>query len=226
MEPVVGQATLRRLVSSPLLKVSTWAALSALALGWVAFSRRRTDVDAAPASSNLGRIPSFEMPDQRGRLVSDRTLRGQAAVVDFFFASCTTSCPMLTGRMLSLENSIEERERHLARRLPVHFVSITLDPENDTPDVLNRYAARYGVDADRWSFLSGRSSDLDRVVAQGFKTTFRRADPSAGIAAIMHGEWLVLVDAEGRIRGYYGPRDPERMAGLLRDVLELAGGAS
>jgi protein SCO1/2 len=223
MEPVVGQATPGRLVGSPLLKVSVLMAATALALGWVAYFRRRADVDVAPG---LGRIPSFEMPDQRGRLVSDRALRGRAAVVDFFFASCTTSCPMLTARMLSLEKTIEERERGLGRRLPVHLVSITLDPENDTPDVLNQYAARFSIDADRWSFLSGRSSDLDRVVVQGFKTTFERADPSAGIATIMHGEWLVLVDAGGTIRGYYAARDPERMAGLLHDVLDLTGGAS
>ncbi len=200
------------------------AAASALALGWGAFFRGRAVVDA-PASS-LGQIPSFEMPDQHGRLVSDRTLRGQVVVVDFFFASCTTSCPMLTARMASVQRAVEERERQLGRKLPVRLVSITLDPENDTPDVLSEYAARYGADADRWSFLSGRSADLDRVVVRGFKTTLQRPDPAAGIASIMHGEWLVLVDAGGTIRGYYAASDPERMAGVVHDALDLAGGAS
>lgn len=103
-------------------------------------------------------------------------------------------------------------------------MSITLDPENDTPEVLRHYAEQYGADAERWSFLSGRSADLDRVVVDGFKTTFQRADPSAGIATIMHGEWLVLIDAQGAIHGYYAASDRERMASLVREVLGLANG--
>lgn len=198
---------------------------TALVAGWVAIVGGRAAAGARPAAG-LGRIPSFEMPDQLGRLVSNRTLRGQAVVVDFFFVSCTTSCPMLTARMLSVETAVEERERRVGRKLPVHLVSITLDPENDTSDVLNHYAARYGADAARWSFLSGRSADLDRIVVQGFKMAFQRADPAAGIATIMHGEWLVLVDGEGTLRGYYAASDPERMIGLVRDVLDLAGGDS
>jgi len=223
MGPVATRAIPARRWSTPLWTVSIAAAVSALAVGWVVRVGGRAAAGAG-AAPGLGHIPSFEMPDQRGRPVSDRALRGQAIVVDFFFASCTTSCPMLTTRMLAVETVVEEHERRIGRRLPVHLVSITLDPENDTPDVLNQYAARYGVDADRWSFLSGRSADLDRVVVRGFGTTFRRADPAAGIATIMHGEWLVLVDGEGTIRGYYAASDPERMAALVHDVLDLAPG--
>lgn len=222
MEPVTNSATTAPRVSSPLLTVLIAAAVSGVAIGWVALVGGRSATGPRPAVT-LGHVPSFEMLDQRGRPLSDRALHGQVLVVDFFFASCTTSCPMLTARMLSVETAIEERERRIERRLPVRLVSITLDPENDTPDVLAQYAARYGADADRWSFLSGRSADLDRVVVRGFDT-FQRADPAAGITSIMHGEWLVLVDAEGSIRGYYAASDPERMVGLVHDVLDLAVG--
>jgi protein SCO1/2 len=224
MEPVAERAH-GRLASNPLSTVLASAAVVTLALALVVLLGRRKMADPGPAS-DLGQVPSFEMPDQRGRLVSDRSLRGQALVVDFFFASCTTSCPMLTARMASVEKAIETREHQLGRQLPAHLVSITLDPENDTPDVLRQYAARYGADADRWSFLSGRSADLDRVVVQGFKTTFHPADPPAGIATIMHGEWLVVVDAQGAIRGYYTASDPERIAGLVQEVLALVSGGS
>jgi protein SCO1/2 len=224
MEPVADRAH-GRLASNPLSTVLASAAVITLALTLFVLLGRRKIADAGRASG-LGQVPFFEMPDQRGWLVSDRSLRGQALVVDFFFASCTTSCPMLTARMASVEKAIEAREQQLGRQLPAHLVSITLDPENDTPEVLRQYAERYGADADRWSFLSGRSADLDRVVVRGFKTTFQRADPSAGIATIMHGEWLVLVDAQGAIRGYYAASDPERMAGLVHEVVELASGGS
>jgi protein SCO1/2 len=178
---------------------------------------------ARGALAPLGHIPTFTMPDQRGVEISDAALRGETLVVDFFFASCTTSCPILTAQMATVEHAVADRERQIGRRLPVHLVSITLDPENDTPDVLAEYAGRYGAVADRWSFLSGRSVDLDRVVIQGFKTAFQRSEGASGIATIMHGEWLVLVDSTGAIRGYYAARDPERMTGLVHDVLSLAG---
>ena len=224
MEPVADR-TQGHLASSPLYTVLASAAIATLALALVVLVGRRRMADTGPAPG-LGQVPSFEMPDQLGRPVSDRSLRGQALVVDFFFASCTTSCPMLSARMASVERAIKTREQQLGRQLPAHLVSITLDPENDTPELLRQYAEQYGADADRWSFLSGRSADLDRVVVRGFKTTFQRADPSAGIATIMHGEWLVLVDTQGAIRGYYAASDPERMAGLVHEVLDLANGGS
>ncbi len=170
----------------------------------------------------LGTVPSFAMPDQRGRVLTDVGLRGNVLVVDFFYATCTTSCPMLTRKMLQLQRAIAARERQLERPLPVRLVSITLDPENDTPEVLRAYAEQAGSDEGRWSFLSGRSEDLDRIVVGGFKSSYERADPSAGIGAIMHGEWIVLVDANGSLRGFYAASDPERMQALLTDAVRLA----
>jgi protein SCO1 len=199
-------------------------AVAALAGGLAVVSRR------ARASSTelpfIAHVPTFSMPDQRGRTVTDETLLGQVLVVDFFYATCTTSCPMLTGKMLAVESAVAEREKQLGRALPVHLVSITLDPENDSPEVLRAYAERVGADQDRWSFLSGRSQDLDRIVVRGFKSSFQRADPSAGIGAIMHGEWIVLVDATGALRGFYAANDPERMQSLVSDAVRLAGGGS
>jgi protein SCO1/2 len=163
----------------------------------------------------ISKIPHFEMTDQEGRRVTAEGLRGKVALVDFFYASCATSCPRLTANMLAVYGRI-------GPGLPVQFVSITLDPANDTPEVLNAYAARYGVSASRWSFLSGRSEDLNRVVIDGFKVHFRRSDPALGLGAIMHGEWFVLVDARGFIRGYYASGDAAARSQLLRDIRALA----
>jgi len=174
----------------------------------------------------IAQIPSFTMTDQRGRSVSDQSLRGETLVVDFFYASCTSSCPMLTGKMLDIQRKLAKREAETGRRLPVHLVSITLDPANDTPDVLAAYAERTGADERRWSFLSGRSDDLDRVVVRGFKSTFERADPAAGIGTIMHGEWFVLVDGRGALRGFYAANDDERMDAIVVDAERLAEGGA
>ena len=209
-----------RIVQIGLVLVTVATLAAALA---VSARRARASPAELPV---LGRVPAFAMTDQHGDTVSDQTLRGQVLVVDFFYATCTTSCPLLTGKMLRLQKAFAGREAQLGRPLPVHLVSITLDPDSDTPEVLRGYAESTGADSDRWSFLSGRSQDLDRIVVHGFKTSFERADPSAGIGAIMHGEWLVLVDATGSLRGFYAANDPERMQALVTDAVRLADGVT
>ena len=128
--------------------------------------------------------------------------------------------------MLKLKKALALQEEQLQRALSVRLVSITLDPENDTPDVLRAYAEGAGADDTRWSFLSGRSEDLDRVVVRGFKSSYERVPVSAGIGTIMHGEWLVLVDRSGFLRGFYAASDSERMHALVVDAIRLAGAPS
>ena len=200
----------RRLVRAVLL------AAFCLAAG-LALTRVVRERGLAAELPRLGRIPAFRMVNQDGQTVGDLELRGRPFIADFFYASCTTSCPRLTAEMLGLYRAFSAPET------PVHLVSITLDPVNDTPQALNTYAQRLGVAAQRWSFLSGRDADLNRVVGDGFKLYFERPDDNAGVSTIMHGEWLVLVDASGEIRGYYQISDDEHMADLPRDARALAG---
>ena len=207
--------------------LKTWLVLLTVATlaASLAIAARRARASSAELPV-LGQVRAFTMTDQHGRAVSDESLRGQVLVVDFFYATCTTACPLLTGKMLALQKALDWREKQLERPLPVHLVSITLDPDSDTPEVMRAYAAHADANGDRWSFLSGRSQDLDRVVVHGFKTSFQRADPAAGIGAIMHGEWLVLVDAAGALRGFYAAGDPERMQAIVTDATRLAEGAT
>ncbi|WP_437339165.1 SCO family protein [Sorangium sp. So ce394] len=201
------------------VRIGLWvSALAGLAV-FGAVSRARE----APASPPvLGEMPAFSMTDQDGRPVTRESLRGQTLIVDFFYASCPVSCPRLSAQMAAFQERLAQRGEARGQALPIHLISITLDPENDTPDVLRSYAARYSSGRGAWSFLSGRSEELNRVVVKGFKVRFERADPSAGLGAIMHGEWFVLVDGQGRIRGYYQIGDEERMNELVRDAERLA----
>ena len=99
--------------------------------------------------------------------------------------------------MLKLKKALALQEEQLQRALSVRLVSITLDPENDTPDVLRAYAEGAGADDTRWSFLSGRSEDLDRVVVRGFKSSYERVPVSAGIGTIRaHGSAVLGMSYE------------------------------
>ena len=90
---------------------------------------------------SLGELPTFAFRDQRERPVSDASLRGSVNIVDFFFTSCPIACPKLTKRLAEVEQLLSERNRDRAS-LPVRLVSISVDPENDTPAKLADYAKR------------------------------------------------------------------------------------
>ncbi len=169
----------------------------------------------------LGAVPAFTMRDQRARPVSSDALRGQVSIVDFFFTSCTASCPRLMGRMADVEKMLAARSPD-RDKLRVRLVSITVDPENDTPGKLAEYATRYHANPDRWWFLTGEADALQRVVVDGFKVHYEKADPAMGIGEIMHGNWFILVDARGAIRGYYLSDDAKRVEELVDDAARLA----
>jgi protein SCO1 len=155
---------------------------------------------AAPAV--LGTLPAFALTDQAARPFGTRELAGKVWVADFMFTSCQQACPLLSQRM----QEIARRTKHLGPDF--HLVSISVDPERDTPARLAEYAARYGANPVRWSFLTGPAQAIEDAVTNGFKIGMGKeaVTPDAGgdsFFQIFHGENLVLVDRELRIRGYF-----------------------
>jgi protein SCO1/2 len=108
----------------------------------------------------------------------------------------------------------------------ISLLSISVDPERDTPEKLRVYAQAYGARAGMWHYLTGPQKEVERTVVQGFHTAMAKlpapsADPHMEAFDIMHGERLVLVDRLGRIRGFYDADDPDS---LLRDARALTAG--
>ncbi len=173
-----------------------WALLPVTAVA--IYAARGMNASEATTKGSLGHVPSFSLTDQEGRRVTDRDLLGQVWVVNFVFTRCPSVCPLLTAKFASLQKRVGA--------LPVQFVSISVDPDYDTPEVLAAYAARFEADPKRWRFLTGPLSEIERTVVQGFK--IHRGDPEPSendpnLVEIMHGEHFVLVNAQGEIRGYY-----------------------
>lgn len=186
----------------------------ALLAGVAAFMRsRKVDLPV------LAEVPAFSMKNQAGQPVAPADLRGQPFIADFIFLSCRTSCPKLTARMKELHDKIA------AKHSTVRLVSITVDPENDDPPALAKYAAQYGADPKIWTFLTGPIEQLDPVVVKGFKVQYeklRPIDPNATVFNIMHGDWFVLVDGKGRIRGYYDTNEKGKLDEILDNAQLLA----
>jgi protein SCO1/2 len=164
----------------------------------------------------LGRVPSFQLTDQAGQPFDNARLAGAPWIAGFIFTSCRDTCPMITARMASLQKTLAGT--------PVHLASFTVDPAHDTPEVLADYGRRAGADFARWSFATGPIERIQALVTGGFKLTMLGGDPKAGEGEILHDERLVLIDGQGRIRGYYDG-DAEAVTRLGRDARRLAQGS-
>lgn len=178
---------------------------------------------AAPAV--LGTLPPFTLTDQRGQPFGTQQLAGKVWVADFIFTACQEACPLLSERM----KEVGHRARNLGPDF--HLVSISVDPQRDTPEKLAAYAARYGANPISWSFLTGPAEAIESAVVGGFKVGMgREKQPAPGNGEptgngdfwqIFHGENLVLVDRGLHIRGYF-QATPEGIDQLLAAAARVA----
>ncbi len=159
----------------------------------------------------VGRAPDFALTALSGERLSLADLRGKVLAVTFIYATCKDTCPVLTAKMASLQRKLGA---DFGPR--VRFVSITVDPENDTPEVLRRYADAYSADRKGWSFLTGTPAEIQGVVrAYG---GFARKNPAGDVD---HLYITSLIDRSGAIRvQYLGYRfNPDEMLKDLKALL-------
>lgn len=143
----------------------------------------------------IATVPTFTFTDHRGEPFSSHHLAGRVWIANFMFTSCPDVCPLLTQRMLALRNRLEGES--------IHFVSFTVDPEADTPEVLKKYAIEQGAHHENWSFLTGELDAVRKVVVDGFKQSMEKLREEGKPLNVLHGSHFVLVDSQGIIRGYY-----------------------
>lgn len=166
---------------------------------------------------DYGHTPAFDLIRQDGQRFQDSDLLGKLWVGDFIFTSCASICPLMTRQMQALAQSVPAA-------YGVEFVSFSVDPERDTPEVFTTYAQEYGIDTTNWHFLTGEKQHLRDLVLRGFHLSVQdasREDLLAGAEAVIHSTRFVVVDGEGVIRGYYDGTDEEAMEQLLADLAVL-----
>lgn len=194
-----------------------WGLLVVMMLALIGLSLWRRGARPTEAPEVLGAVPEFALTNRDGSVVTREALLGAPWVANFFFTRCVGICPRLSARMDGLVD-------RLGARSPVRFVSITVDPEADTPERLETYAARFDAPP-RWYFLTGALEAIHSLVREGFLLAVE-PNPEPGRAPagedILHSNRFVLVDAEGRVRGYYDAFDEAAMAELLEDIETLA----
>ena len=185
----------------------------------LAYSTIGRAVPAAPGrvAEDLGdlalELGKFRLTERSGRAITDADLAGRVWVASFIFTHCPLSCPRITSVMKGIQAKLAGTN--------VQLVSISVDPDRDTPQALTVYARRFAADADRWWFLTGPKDDLVRLIRERFKLGLSVASESeqqGGAEAITHSDRLVLVDQGNRIVGYFDSTDPAKIASLVAEA--------
>lgn len=193
--------------------------VTALGLLWVLQPENSASSLAASlhdARSNLERrevhipIKRFSLIDQSNRIFKFEDVRGKILLVDFAYTTCPDLCPLLTATMAAVQRELRPDERSR-----VYLLTVTTDPEVDSPAVLAAYARRYGADLSNWSFLTGHEPSLAKVW-RNFGVGVKKI--SRGL--VNHTALTAIVDAEGVMRfGYYGTAPDSKT--VLRDMRSL-----
>ena len=168
----------------------------------------------APGDTTYFTVPPFAFTDQFGRPFGDRDVEGRILVVDFFFTRCTTICPRMTRQMQQLQLKLDDDAFD-----DVVFLSHTVDPENDTAEVLNAYARRHQADTARWKFLTGEAPTIYRQGNLGYLLSAMRDSTSA--EQFVHSPNFVLVDKRKHIRGIYDGTRTSSVDSLASDIKML-----
>lgn len=151
-------------------------------------------VDSLPIISDL---PIFNLTNQFGLKFDQADLLGRVWLVDIIFTRCPGPCAMMTRRMAEVQKLVPAD-------LPIGFLSLTTDPDFDTPAILESYGERFGADFSRWQFVTGQKEILGRLAADGLKLVGKekaeetRSSPND---LFIHSTVFALVDSQGRLRG-------------------------
>ncbi len=157
-----------------------------------------------PEMAAEGWLSEFQLTERSGQMVSSDDLLGKPYVVSFFYSTCPSICVQQNQMVRQLQEEFEAGG--------VRFVSISVDPETDTPAAMQEYAARFGADADQWLFMTGDLTYIRRVGAEVFRLPVNRK---------FHTEKFVLVDAQGQIVGYYDWPETKQFEKLKTKIREL-----
>ena len=141
----------------------------------------------AEAKKEDGWLKEFELTERSGKSIQSQDLRGEPYIACFFFSTCPGTCTRQSNQMQLLQSKFKGK--------PIKFVSISVDPEIDTPNVLSEYADKFQANKDRWLFLTG---DMGYIIRIGTEKFFL-----SGVEKRGHPDKFCLVDAQGDLVGSY-----------------------
>ena len=166
-------------------------------------------VDPSAMREENHRILDFNLVNHLGDTVTLADVQGQILVVDFFFTRCATICPLMTKNLQRIHD-------RLGPDAPVQLMSHSVTPVADSVSVLSAYADKHGADPDLWWFLTGEKSEIYTLARKSYFSCLDEGD--GGFQDFVHTENIVLVDDQGRLRGFYDGTDSKAMSQLFSNL--------
>lgn len=196
-----------------------WLVLALLIIGvagaaWFQQLRKQRVGPPPPVYEQVS-APTFT--DQDGKPFEIASLDGRIWVVDFIFTRCGAQCPVMTTRKAQLQTWLTEKEMG-----NVQLVTITVDPEFDTPEVLKRYAERFKAEAGRWHFLTGDRATIYNFILEDFHLETAENEGLDVADMFVHSDKFVLVDRNRNIRGYYSAMEVREMDELREAITSIS----
>jgi cytochrome oxidase Cu insertion factor (SCO1/SenC/PrrC family) len=153
----------------------------------------------SPSLPIISAVPAFALTNQASVVVSREELKGEVWLADIIFTRCAGPCPEMTRKMREIQDALPKESM-------TRLVTLTTDADHDSPEVLEKYAAKFGADNERWQFLTGDKRDVAALAIDGLKLTAlakppaERTDPAD---LFVHSTLFVLVDKAGQLRGSF-----------------------
>lgn len=157
-------------------------------------------------------IPPFSFVNQEGDTVSEKIVEGKIYVTDFFFTTCPTICPVMKRQMVKVFQQFKGNP-------DVMILSHTIDPEHDTPQVLNKFAKDLGVEGTQWQFLTGAKDKIYKIGQESYMSTAKEDKSAEG--GYIHSGAFILIDKEKHVRGMYDGTTEEGTQKLIADMKRL-----
>ena len=154
-------------------------------------------------------IADFKLLNQNGDTITQKDYEGKIYVADFFFTTCQTICPIMTGHMVKIQKALKDDKE-------VKLLSHSVMPEVDDVAQLKKYAVEKGVNDEKWNLVTGSKKEIYALARKSYMVTKTLGD--GGDFDMIHTENFVLVDKQKRIRGFYYGTDPEAIQKLLKDI--------
>lgn len=168
-------------------------------------------VTEANGDTLFRKVPAFEFTDQQGAAFTQKELQDKLYVVNFFFTSCPGLCRKMSTQLVRVHETYQNNPT-------VELLSISVKPEEDTPEVLNAYAQNYKADTSQWHFLTGNKERIYNLAQHGFDLG---TIESGGTDGIIHSEKLMLVDRNHVVRGIYDGTDVKDVDRLILEIRVL-----
>ncbi|MCB0464172.1 MAG: SCO family protein [Aequorivita sp.] len=170
----------------------------------------------------IGPVPAFSFTDQNKKTITNKDYEGKVYVIEFFFTTCPSICPIMTENMIKIQDEFLGNPK-------VGMASFSIDPEHDTPEVLKEYAKNKGITKLQWHLLTGKKQEIYKLANEGFNLYVGQVPDAEG--GFEHSGFFALIDQNGNIRSrkdengnpmiYYDGLDDKQIQMLKEDIKSL-----